>query len=78
MGAPSGLSRTAGSYNKLPNVLYVFEHKTQYLLIYVPYIQIVVFWHISNISPYIVYNPRNIMSVECDKTHVFLQVLCIR
>ena len=34
---------------QLSNVLYVFEHKTQYLLIHAPYTRIVVFWHISNI-----------------------------
>ena len=30
-------------------VLYVFEHKTQYLFIHAPYTGIVVFWHTSNI-----------------------------
>ena len=43
----------AGSYNRMSYVLYVFEHKTQYLLIHAPYNRIVVFWHISNMSPYI-------------------------
>ena len=27
----------AGNYNRLPDMLYVFEHKTQYLLIHAPY-----------------------------------------
>ena len=36
----------AGSYNRLLDVLYVFEHKTQYLLIHAPYTRIVIFWHI--------------------------------
>ena len=36
---------------QLCKVLYVFEHKTQYLLIHAPYTCIVVFWQISNIPP---------------------------
>ena len=46
----------AGSYDKptrLLGVLYVFEHKTQYILIHDPYTRIVVFWHISNIPSWI-------------------------
>ena len=38
-----------GSYNRLPIVLYVFEHKTQYLLIHAPYTHIPVFWRNSDI-----------------------------
>ena len=38
---------------QLCKVLYVFEHKTQYLLIHAPYTRIVIFWHISNIPPMI-------------------------
>ena len=41
----------AESYNRLLEVLYVFEHKTQYRLIHDPYISTVVFWHISNMPP---------------------------
>ena len=37
----------AVDYNILPKVLYVFEHKTWYILIHAPYTHIVVFWHIS-------------------------------
>ena len=37
-----------GDYNKLVEVLYIFDHKTQYLLIPVPYTHIVVFWNINN------------------------------
>ena len=44
---------SAGSYNRLPDVLYVFEYKTQYFVIHAPYTRIVVFWHINNISQYI-------------------------
>ena len=40
-------------YNTLPKLLYVFEHKTWYVLIHAPYTRIVVFWHISNIPPMI-------------------------
>ena len=43
------MSRTSGGYNKLLMVLYVFEHKTQYLLTHAPYTRIVVFSYISNI-----------------------------
>ena len=40
-----------GSYNRLPEVPYVSEHKTQYLSVHDPYTPIVVFWHISNMPP---------------------------
>ena len=54
MRAPlGGLSRTTGSYAKTTRAAICFEHKTQYLLIHAPYTRIVVFWHISNISPMI-------------------------
>ena len=43
----------AGSYDKTTRTAICFEHKTQYLLIHAPYTRIVVFWHISNISPMI-------------------------
>ena len=52
MRAPLAACRKpVGSYNKLFEVVYVFEHKTQYLLIQTPYKGIVVFWHISNVAP---------------------------
>ena len=38
---------------RLLELLYVFEHKTQYLFIRAPYTYIVVFWHMSNIPPMI-------------------------
>ena len=34
-------------------VLYVFEHKMQYLLTHAPFTRIVVFWHIGNVPPMI-------------------------
>ena len=43
----------AGSYDKTTRTVICFEHKTQYILIRAPYTRIVVFWHISNISPMI-------------------------
>ena len=43
----------AGKLWQLYNVLYVFEHKTQYLLIHAPFTLIVVFWHIGNVPPMI-------------------------
>ena len=43
----------AGSYDKTTRTALCFEHKTQYILIRAPYTRIVVFWHISNISPMI-------------------------
>ena len=39
----------AGKLWQLCKVLYVFEHKMQYLLIHAPYTLIVIFWHISNV-----------------------------
>ena len=41
---------SAGKLWQLCKVLFVFEHKTQYILIHAPYTRIVVFWHISNIT----------------------------
>ena len=52
--APSGgLSRTSGKLWQDYSNCYMFEHKTQYLLIRAPYTRIVVFWYISNIPPMI-------------------------
>ena len=41
-GGPSSLSRTSRDYNRLPEVLYVFEHKTKHISTHAPYIRIVV------------------------------------
>ena len=46
-GAPSGFSRTSLDYNTLPKLLYVLEHKTQYVLIHAPYARIVGIWTIK-------------------------------
>ena len=43
----------AGKLWQLCKVFYVFEHKTQYLLIHAPFTRIVVFWHIGNVLPMI-------------------------
>ena len=43
----------AGKLWQLCKVLYVFEHKTQYILIHAPFTRIVVFWHIGNVPPMI-------------------------
>ena len=43
----------AGKLWQLCEVLYVFEHKTQYLFIHAPFTRIVVFWHIGNVPPMI-------------------------
>ena len=52
MRAPLAACRkSAGKLWQLCKVLYVFEHKTQYLLIHAPYTRIVVFWHIGNVPP---------------------------
>ena len=37
-----------GSYNRLPKVRYVFEHKAQYILAHAPCTCTVVFWHIRD------------------------------
>ena len=39
-----------GGCNRLPKVLYIFEHKTQHIIIHTPYTHIVLFWHISDIT----------------------------
>ena len=44
----------AEDHNRLPDVLYVFDHKMyyiHYILTDAPYTRIVVFWHTSNIHP---------------------------
>ena len=41
------------NYNTLPEVLYAFQHKMEYILIYAPSTHIVGFWHINNIHPMI-------------------------
>ena len=43
----------ARSYDKLREVLYVFEHKAQCILIHAPYNRIVVFWQFSKMPPMI-------------------------
>ena len=43
----------AGKLWQLYKVLYVFEHKTQYLLIHAPFTRIAVFWHIDKVPPMI-------------------------
>ena len=54
MRAPLAACRKlAGSYNRLVDVLHVFEHKTQCFLSPCSYTRIVVFWHISNMLPWI-------------------------
>ena len=45
--------KPAGKLWHLSKVLYVFEHKTEYLLIHAPFTHIVVFWLIGNVSPMI-------------------------
>ena len=52
MRAPLAACREpAGIYSRLPDVLYVFEHKAQYLLFHTPETHIVVFWDIINMPP---------------------------
>ena len=54
MRAPLAASREpAGKLWQLCQVLYIFEHKMQYLLIHASFTRIAVFWHIDNKSPMI-------------------------
>ena len=54
MPAPLAACREpAGKLWQLRKVLYVFEHKTQHLLIHAPFTRIVLFWHIGNVPPMI-------------------------
>ena len=54
MQAPLAACRElAVDYNILSELLYVFEHKTQNILIYAPY-AFVVFWHVRNIPQWFV------------------------
>ena len=46
----------AGKLWQLCKVLYVFEQKTQYLLIHAQFTRIVIFWHIGNAPPMILYS----------------------
>ena len=43
---------TAGCYNRLPYMLYVFEYKTQYILVHTPYIPASWYFDISIICPH--------------------------
>ena len=45
--------KPAGVQYRQPNGLYVFEHKTKYILIYAPHNRTVAFWYIRNIPPMI-------------------------
>ena len=54
MLAPLGACREpAGKLWQLRKVLYVFEHKTQYVLIPTLFTRVVVFWHNANVPPMI-------------------------
>ena len=57
MRAPLAASREpTGKLWQLCKVLYVVEHKAQYVLIHAPFTRnsrIVVFWHIGNVPPMI-------------------------
>ena len=54
MGATLAASREpAGKLWQLCMVLYVFEQKTQYLLIHAQFTHIVIFRHIGNVPPMI-------------------------
>ena len=46
-------SEPAGKLWQLCKVLYVLEHKTQYILIHAPFTRIVIFWHIGYVPPMI-------------------------
>ena len=46
----------AGKLWQLWDVLYVFEHKTQYLLIHAPFTRNVACGHIDNVPPMIAYS----------------------
>ena len=53
-GTPSGSSRTNREVmTTVQGVIYVFEQKTQYLLIHVPFSRMMVFRHIGNVPPMI-------------------------
>ena len=49
MGVPLAAHREprGGNQNKPPKVLYVFEHKTEYILTLAPHTRTVAFWHIT-------------------------------
>ena len=52
MRAPIAARREpVGAQNRLLNMLYVFEHKTKYILIHVAHTHTVAFWKISKIPP---------------------------
>ena len=54
MPAPLAACREpAGKLWQLSKVLYVFEHKTQYILIHASFTRIVVFWHIGTTNEFV-------------------------
>ena len=52
-GSLAACREFALDYNTFPNLLYIFELKTSYVLIHAPYTRIVVFRHIINMTPVI-------------------------
>ena len=50
-GVGGGGGGGGGMQKRRTNGLYVFEHKTQYILKHAPHTRTVAFWHISNIPP---------------------------
>ena len=64
--------KPAGKFWRLCKMLYVFEHKTQYLLLHAPFTRIVVFWHIGNVPPMISW------SQICCNTATFCAVIFVK
>ena len=63
----------AGSYDKTTRTAICFEHKTRYLLIRAPYTRIVVFWHISNITPMILQSQISCNTPRLDIAAIFMR-----
>ena len=73
-GRPQAACREpAGSYDKTTRTAICFEHKTQYLLIRAPYTRIVVFWHISTISPMISQS-----QISCNTPTVYIAAIFVK
>ena len=63
----------AGKLWQLCKALYVFEHKTQYLLIHAPFTRIVVFSHISNVPPMI-----SLSQIYCNTATVCIPAIFVK
>ena len=65
--------KPVGSYDKTTRTAICFEHRTRYILIRAPYTRIVVFWHISNITPMISQS-----QISCNTPTLYIAAISVK